>query len=32
MLDIVIDTLNKRLGGSSKYINQRDEDFLLSIL
>lgn len=32
MLDIVIDTLNKRLGGSSKYINQRDEDFLQSIL
>jgi hypothetical protein len=27
MLDIVIDTLNKKLGGSAKYINQRDEDF-----
>ena len=32
MLDIVIDTLNKRLGGSTKYINQRDEDFFHSIL
>lgn len=32
MLDIVIDTLNKRLGGSTKYINQRDEDFIQSII
>ncbi len=32
MLDIVIDTLNKRLGGSTKYINQRDEDFFHSII
>lgn len=32
MLDIVIDTLNEKLGGSTKYINQRDEDFLISIL
>lgn len=32
MLDIVIDTINQRLGGSTKYINQRDEDFLHSIL
>lgn len=32
MLDIVIDTLNQRLGGSTKYINQRDEDFFHSIL
>jgi len=32
ILDIVIDTLNKRLGGSTKYINQRDEDFFHSIL
>lgn len=32
VLDIVIDTLNRRLGGSSKYINQREEDFLYCIL
>ena len=32
MLDIVIDTLNNKLGGVTKYINQRDEDFLMSIL
>jgi hypothetical protein len=32
ILDIVIDTINNRLGGSTKYINQRDEDFLQSIL
>ncbi len=32
MLDIVIDTLNKKLGGSTKYINQRDEDFFRTIL
>lgn len=32
MLDIVIDTLNHRLGGSTKYINQRDEDFFHSML
>jgi hypothetical protein len=32
MLDIVIDTLNEKLGGSTKYINQRDGDFLISIL
>ena len=31
MLDIVIDTINKRLGGSTKYINQRDEEFLVAI-
>jgi hypothetical protein len=30
MLDIVIDTINSRTGGGTKYINQRDEDFLLS--
>lgn len=28
MLDIVIDTINQRTGGGTKYINQRDEDFL----
>jgi hypothetical protein len=32
MLDIVIDTLNFKLGGSTKYINQRDEDFFYAIL
>jgi hypothetical protein len=31
ILDIVIDTLNQRLGGSTKYINQRDEDFLIAM-
>ena len=31
ILDIVIDTLNTKIGGSAKYINQRDEDFLVSI-
>ena len=30
VLDIVLDTINKRTGGSTKYINQRDEDFILS--
>ena len=31
MLDIVIDTLNQKIGGTIKYINQRDEEFLLAI-
>lgn len=30
ILDIVIDTINARSGGGTKYINQRDEDFLQS--
>lgn len=30
ILDIVIDTINQRTGGSTKYINQRDEDFIQS--
>ncbi len=30
ILDIVIDTINKRTGGGTKYINQRDEDFVIS--
>lgn len=30
ILDIVIDTINSRTGGGTKYINQRDEDFLNS--
>jgi hypothetical protein len=32
ILDIVIDTLNQKFGGSIKYINQRDEDFFQTIL
>jgi hypothetical protein len=31
ILDIVIDTLNQKFGGSTKYINQRDEEFLVAI-
>lgn len=30
ILDIVIDTINLKAGGKTKYINQRDEDFLHS--
>ncbi len=30
ILDIVIDTINQRTGGGTKYINQRDEDFVYS--
>lgn len=30
ILDIVIDTINQRTGGRTKYINQRDEDFIIS--
>lgn len=30
ILDVVIDTINQRTGGATKYINQRDEDFLQS--
>ncbi len=32
MLDIVIDVINKRTGGGTKYINQRDEDFIVNYL
>jgi len=32
ILDIVIDTINQRTGGKTKYINQRDEDFVISLL
>lgn len=32
ILDIVLDSLNQKTGGSTKYINQRDEDFLNTIL
>ncbi len=30
ILDIVIDIINQKTGGATKYINQRDEDFLIS--
>lgn len=30
ILDIVIDVINKKAGGNTKYINQRDEEFLNS--
>ena len=32
ILDIVIDIINKRTGGNTKYINQRDEDFVVNLL
>jgi hypothetical protein len=32
ILDIVIDTINKRTGGNTKFINQRDEDFVVNLL
>jgi len=32
ILDIVIDTINKRTGGGTKYINQRDEDYMVNML
>jgi hypothetical protein len=32
ILDIVIDTVNKKTGGGTKYINQRDEDFVVNFL
>lgn len=31
MLDIVLDTINNKLGGSTKFINQREEDFLIAM-
>ncbi len=30
ILDIAIDTINIRTGGGTKYINQRDEDFIIA--
>ena len=30
MLDIMLDTINVRTGGATKYINQREEDFLVA--
>ena len=32
ILDIVIDVMNQKSGGHTKYINQRDEDFLIQII
>ena len=32
ILDIVIDAIHQKLGGSTKYINQREEEFLSSAL
>ncbi len=32
MLDIVIDTINQKTGGNTKYINQRDFDYLTSAI
>ena len=32
MLDIVIDFVNQRTGGSTKYIGQRDQDFISAFL
>jgi hypothetical protein len=32
MLDIVIDLINQKTGGGTKYINQRDKDFVYSSL
>lgn len=32
ILDIVIDLINRKTGGGTKYINQRDNDFLFSSL
>ncbi|MEC4115139.1 DNA-binding protein [Myroides pelagicus] len=32
ILDIVIDFLNKKLGGKTKFINQREEDFISSAI
>lgn len=32
VLDIVLDTINSRTGGNTKYINQRDEDFIFNLL
>lgn len=30
MLDIMLDTINARTGGATKYINQREEEFLVA--
>ncbi|MEO6902362.1 MAG: DNA-binding protein [Bacteroidia bacterium] len=31
ILDIVIDTLDQKLGGSTKFVNQREEDYLIAM-
>lgn len=31
ILDIVIDVMNSKVGGNTKYINQRDEDYVQSV-
>ncbi|MBC8051551.1 MAG: DNA-binding protein [Sphingobacteriaceae bacterium] len=32
ILDLVLDTLNQRLGGTTKYVNQREQDYVPSAL
>ena len=32
VLDIVIDTLNEKIGGATKYVNQREDEFLPSAI
>ena len=32
MLDVVIDLINRKTGGGTKYINQRDKDFVYALL
>ncbi|WP_333888576.1 DNA-binding protein [Sphingobacterium siyangense] len=32
ILDVVLDLVNKKLGGAVKYINQRDDEYLLAIV
>ena len=32
ILDIVIDIINEKVGGHTKYINQRDEDFIVNLI
>ena len=32
ILDIVIDIVNSKVGGHTKYINQRDEDFIVNMI
>lgn len=32
ILDIVIDTINEKTGGGTKYINRRDEDYLINAI
>jgi len=32
ILDIVVDMVNQKVGGHTKYINQRDEDFIVNLI